>query len=132
MAGTAGSFTFKAGQVDLLATDEDTLQLLQCIFRHAFRQLNGAVVIVQADIADVAAADIGFVGDSANNVLNLNAIAAANFETVDIHLIGVGALTTTTALAAFSTIAIMFTLWACFWLWRQDQWFFFLCQEQQS
>ncbi len=77
--------------------------MLQDIARHAFRQLDSRVGAEQLDVADVAAADIAFISDSANDVTNFNAVITANFNAVQLHFANVATFATRT-FAAFAVV----------------------------
>src|SRR5690606_19634396 len=53
--------------------------------RHAFGQLDQAVVVADVDAADVAAFQVGLVGDGADDVGRLDAVRVADFDAEALH-----------------------------------------------
>jgi hypothetical protein len=75
--------------------------------RHAGRQINSAVLIVQFDTANVGAGQVGFVGNSANNVTWVDVMVATNSYTETLHSNRLAVMFWTwLALALFTTFAI--------------------------
>src|SRR5690625_2385155 len=64
------------------AGDADFLEVLQQFGRHAFGQVDQAEVVADGQAADVAAVEVGFVGDGADDVFRLRAVAATDVEAV--------------------------------------------------
>ncbi|CCJ86707.1 hypothetical protein BN133_3084 [Cronobacter dublinensis 582] len=63
----------------------------------------------QLDVTNVTAADVAFVGDSADDVTNFDTIITAHFDAIQFHIAGVTTLTTRTIFTA-STLGTRATL----------------------
>src|SRR5262245_45939821 len=68
--------------LQLLLRDPHLLQVAEGLGRHAFRQVDQAVVVADADAADELRLDTAFVGDGAHDVARLHAMLVADFDAV--------------------------------------------------
>lgn len=85
-AGAAILTTFVRTQVDRHTADAGAFQGVGSFARHAGRQFNRARLVVEGDAADEAAFDAGFVGNGADDVLDLNAVIPAHIDAVTHHV----------------------------------------------
>jgi len=69
-----------ARDTQLLAGDPDFLQELEHVRRHAFGQVDEAVIVVDVDAADVLGVEACFVRDRADDVAGLHAVGVADFD----------------------------------------------------
>src|SRR6187402_192346 len=74
--------TIPLGDLQLLLGDPHLLQVSEDLRRHAFRQVDQAVVVTDAHAADELGLDAAFVGDGADDVARLHAMFVANFDAV--------------------------------------------------
>lgn len=65
-----------------LVQNAGTREVLEHFARHTFRQLDGGVRREQLNVANVTAADVAFVSDSAHDMTNFNAVITAHFNAV--------------------------------------------------
>ena len=70
----------RAADLQLLARDAHLLQLAEHFLRHAFRQIDEAVIVADHDAADVLAVEAGFVGDRADDVAGLDAVCTGRLR----------------------------------------------------
>src|SRR5262245_39474802 len=75
-----------ARNAQLGAADFDLLQLAEDFLRHAFRQVDEAVVFADVDVADEFAIEPGLVGDGADDVAGEHALGVADFDAEGFHL----------------------------------------------
>ena len=55
-------------QFQWLLTNPYLVEMIKQLFRHALRQINGAVVIMQCDMTNKLRVNVRFIGDRANNI----------------------------------------------------------------
>jgi len=69
-----------ARDAQLLARDPDLFQDLEHIRRHAFGQIDEAVIVADIDAADVLAVQTRFVGNGADDVAGFYAMRMSDFD----------------------------------------------------
>ena len=67
------------------ASNAHFFQVLHQLTRHAFGQVDQAVVIANVNPTDVAAFQIGLIGDRADDVARLHAVHVADFDAEGFH-----------------------------------------------
>src|SRR5512133_981878 len=77
-ARTAGVLRRGALDAQRLSGDPHLLQVLHQFARHAFGQVDQAVVVADVDAADVPALQVRLVGDRADDVARLHAVRVAD------------------------------------------------------
>src|SRR5690606_11875912 len=86
LAGQPRSFeTRRALQLRPLSAYFAPLGVLDQVAGHAFRQVDRAVLVAELDAADVAAFEVSLVGDGADDVARLYAVAMADFDPEGLH-----------------------------------------------
>src|SRR4249919_3841684 len=68
-----------------LMRDAHALEVVHDLARHALGQVDQAEVVADVDAADVAALELRLVGDGADDVAGLHAMAMAHFDTEGFH-----------------------------------------------
>jgi hypothetical protein len=68
-----------------LAGDVDALEVLEQLLGHAFGQVDQAVVVADVDAADIAAFEVGLVGDRADDVAGLHAVGVTDLDAEGFH-----------------------------------------------
>src|SRR5208283_747205 len=68
------------------AGDENLLQLLEHLLRHACRQVDETVVLANIDPPDVHALDSGLVGDRADDVARPDSVYRPHFDAKGFHV----------------------------------------------
>src|SRR5690606_36624074 len=74
-----------AADAQLLAGDPDLLQVFEHLARHPLGQVHEAVVLADVDAADVAAFQVGLVGDRADDIGRLHAVHVADLDPERLH-----------------------------------------------
>src|SRR4249919_4070744 len=80
-----------AADAQRLARDAHALEVVHDLARHALGQVDQAEVVADVDAADVAALELRLVGDGADDVAGLHAMAMAHFDTEGFHALFGGA-----------------------------------------
>lgn len=70
----------------LLANPDLVFQVIEQFRWHAFGQVNCTVIIIQFDLSDIAAFNVGFVGNGADDIAGRNTVILADFHAVGGHL----------------------------------------------
>ena len=76
----------RAADLELLTADPDLLEFLEDILRHAFRQVDKAVVLANHDAADVLAFESHFIRNGADDIAGLHAVRATDFHSIRFHV----------------------------------------------
>ena len=71
--------------VEALSCHPNLLELIQQLLRHAFGEIDQAMVVEDVDATDVLAVDIGLVGDRADDVTRLHLVIVADLDAKAIH-----------------------------------------------
>src|SRR4249919_4301587 len=74
-----------AADAQRLARDAHALEVVHDLARHALGQVDQTEVVADVDAADVAALELRLVGDGADDVAGLHAMAMAHFDTEGFH-----------------------------------------------
>src|SRR6201991_1595211 len=82
VAALRGFHAVPLGDLQLLLGDPHLLQVGEDLRRHAFGQVDQAVVVTDADATDELGLDAAFVGDGADDVARLYAMLVAHFDAV--------------------------------------------------
>ena len=73
-------FAAGIGHLQFLPQDHNLLQAAENLFRHAFRQIHKAVILMDINMPDVPTLEARLVGNSAHNIPGLHAMDMAHFD----------------------------------------------------
>jgi len=77
---TPVGFAAGIGHLQFLPQDHNLLQAAENLFRHAFRQIHKAVILVDINMSDVPALEARLVSNGAYNIPRLHAVDVAHFD----------------------------------------------------
>src|SRR5688500_2035082 len=80
-----GRLRVDTADLQLRAADLHLLQLAEDLLRHAFRQVDEAVILADVDVPDVLAVEPRLVGDSPDDIARQDAVRVAHLDAERLH-----------------------------------------------